>query len=162
MIQLATQDATENLARAMRPHLRPGDTLLLNGQVGVGKSAFARALIQDAMAVGGGAIEPVPSPTFTLVQVYDTPCGAYWHADLYRLGSSGELAELGLDEAFETAITLVEWPERLGAAKPARYLDLTLYNGEGDDARTAALLPTGPRWDWIDVMRQSFSTKSKS
>ncbi len=154
-MHLATEQDTAALARRIRPHLRVGDVLLLDGPVGAGKSAFARAMIQDAMAQNGGAIEPVPSPTFTLVQVYDTTVGTFWHTDLYRLGSTDELVELGLDQAFEEAISLVEWPERLGAETPERHLRIDFAYGDKDDARIVTLLPNGPGWDWITPMINS-------
>lgn len=156
-MHLSNLDATVHLAQTMRAHLRPGDVILLDGPVGVGKSAFARALIQSAMAQNGGMVEPVPSPTFTLVQVYQTPCGTFWHTDLYRLSHSDELAELGLDMAFDTAITLVEWPERLGAATPDRHLRLQMDYDATPDGRQITLLPSGPDWDWIEDMQRSLS-----
>ena len=118
--------ATDSFARLIAPRLRPGDTLLLAGQIGAGKTHFARALIRARL----GRDEEVPSPTYTLVQTYDDGAIQIWHADLYRLGDAGEVAELGLDEAFETAICLVEWPERLTAA-PAGALLLTFSVSEG-------------------------------
>ena len=99
------------LARMLAASLVPGQSLLLDGPVGAGKTHFARAFIQ---ARQGPAAEEVPSPTFTLVQTYDDPLGTeIWHADLYRLGDPGEIAELGLEEAMAGAICLIEWPDRL-------------------------------------------------
>ncbi|GAB4298738.1 MAG: tRNA (adenosine(37)-N6)-threonylcarbamoyltransferase complex ATPase subunit type 1 TsaE [Roseovarius sp.] len=107
-------EATARVARALAAILRPGDTVLLQGDVGAGKTHFARAAIQAAMV----APEDVPSPSYTLVQTYRGREGEIWHADLYRLGDAAELAELGLEEAFETAIVFVEWPDRLGKLAP--------------------------------------------
>ncbi|WEF24574.1 tRNA (adenosine(37)-N6)-threonylcarbamoyltransferase complex ATPase subunit type 1 TsaE [Paracoccus sp. S3-43] len=107
----ADQDLTAALARMLAATARPGDTILLDGPVGAGKTHFARAFIR---ARQGEAAEDVPSPTFTLVQTYDDPLGTeIWHADLYRLTDPSELAELGLDEALTDAICLIEWPDRL-------------------------------------------------
>ena len=108
---IADADTTTALARTLAGMARPGLTILLDGPVGAGKTHFARAFIQ---ARQGDIAEDVPSPTFTLVQTYDDPMGTeIWHADLYRLTDPSELDELGLDEAAETAIRLIEWPDRL-------------------------------------------------
>ena len=113
MIDHADEALTSGLARALAAVLRPGDTLLLDGPVGAGKTHFARALIR---ARQGEAAEDVPSPTFTLVQTYPDPMGTeIWHADLYRLGDASELVELGLDDALADAVTLIEWPDRMAA-----------------------------------------------
>lgn len=117
---------TEALAKRLAPLARPGDVLLLSGAIGAGKSLFARAFIRARL---DAAID-VPSPTFTLVQTYDHPAGDIWHADLYRLGSPLEVIELGLDEAFQTAICLIEWPDRLGDMQPAGAIHLTFEAGE--------------------------------
>lgn len=118
--RLETEADTIALAEAIAPILRPGDTLLLSGEIGAGKSAFARAVIR---ALANAQIE-VPSPTFTLVQTYDLSVGDIWHCDLYRLTHPDEALELGLDEAFETAICLIEWPDRLGSDAPEQALHL--------------------------------------
>lgn len=102
--------------------LHPGDTLLLDGPVGAGKSHIARAAIRALC----GAETEVPSPTFTLVQVYDGPDCEIWHADLYRLTDPDEVIELGLIEAMDSAILLVEWPDRLGSYVPDNALRLRL------------------------------------
>ena len=144
---LATIDADETLtaglARALAPLLRPGDTLLLDGPVGAGKTHFARALIR---ARQGDAAEDVPSPTFTLVQTYADAAGVeLWHADLYRLSDPSELVELGLDEAMDSAITLIEWPDRLGPP-PHGALRVALAP-TGPDRRHISLTGDPMRWD---------------
>ena len=139
---------TRALAGAILPWLRPGDCLLLDGPVGAGKSAFARALIQAQMALDG-RIEDVPSPTFTLVQTYDTGIGEIWHADLYRLASPDEVVELGLDAAMAQAITLIEWPDRLGTELPPRHLRLRFDPMDDADARRLTPKHAGPGWDWL-------------
>ncbi|MFC3630611.1 tRNA (adenosine(37)-N6)-threonylcarbamoyltransferase complex ATPase subunit type 1 TsaE [Paracoccus angustae] len=107
----ADETLTAALARMLAATLRPGDTILLDGPVGAGKTHFARAFVR---ARQGDAAEDVPSPTFTLVQTYRDPQGTeIWHADLYRLTDPSELAELGLDEALTDAVCLIEWPDRL-------------------------------------------------
>ena len=112
--------------------LRPGQTLLLEGPVGAGKSHIARAAIRARL----GPQTDVPSPTFTLVQTYDDPDAEIWHADLYRLTNPSEVDELGLFEAMESAIVLIEWPDRLGRDRPADALTLRL-TPEGDQRRLA-------------------------
>ncbi|MCC7320103.1 MAG: tRNA (adenosine(37)-N6)-threonylcarbamoyltransferase complex ATPase subunit type 1 TsaE [Rubellimicrobium sp.] len=125
-LALADEGATADLARRLSVLLVPGDTVLLAGPIGAGKTTFARALIR---AAAGNPDEEVPSPTFTLVQTYATPRGEIWHADLYRLGGPDEVAELGLDEAMTRAICLIEWPDRLGDLAPGAALTLTLDAG---------------------------------
>ena len=117
---LSDETATAAFAGTIAPLLSAGDTLLLEGDIGAGKSAFARALIRARL----GRMEDVPSPTFTLVQTYETPDVDIWHCDLYRLTHPDEALELGLDEAFENAICLIEWPDRLGDAAPLNALRL--------------------------------------
>ena len=147
---LATaEDATE-FATSFSTHLKAGDCVLLTGPVGAGKTHFARSIIQ-AMMARDGAVEDVPSPTFTLVQVYETSAGEVWHTDLYRLSHVDELVELGLEDAFDEAITLVEWPDRLGSARPARHLDLTFTMPDIEsDVRVLELRTVGAGWDWLN------------
>lgn len=109
------------MAQRLGQKLRPGDVLLLEGDIGTGKTHFARCLIQSLLRIP----EDVPSPTFTLVQTYDAADCEIWHADLYRLTSPEEVVELGLTDAFESAICLVEWPDRLAELVPANALTLS-------------------------------------
>lgn len=125
-IPLPDPDATDALARRMAGRVGAGDVLLLEGPIGAGKTAFARALIHAL-----GVAEDVPSPTYTLVQTYEAGL-EIWHADLYRLTHPDEAVELGLTDAFDTALCLVEWPERLGADRPESALTLRFsLDGEG-------------------------------
>jgi tRNA threonylcarbamoyladenosine biosynthesis protein TsaE len=133
-IDLPDETATAALAA------RLGDVLALRGDLGTGKTAFARAFIH---ALGGS--EEVPSPTFTLVQSYALKAATVWHFDLYRLQSPEEAWELGIEEAFSTGVALIEWPERLGPLLPEHRLDITLAFGERAEARHAILSP-GPGW----------------
>ena len=146
---LADEDATAALGERLAELLRAGDTVLLEGPIGAGKSHLARALIRARL----GRMEDVPSPSFTLVQTYDADGVEIWHADLYRLSHPDEVLELGLDDAFATAICLVEWPERLGPHLPPDALHLRLAaQGDGRMAHLsggragllAALLATSP------------------
>ena len=134
-IALPDQKATERLASALAALLRPGDVVALSGDLGSGKTTLARALIRT---LSGDPEEEVPSPTFTLVQSYETPAGPVWHFDLYRLSGPDEMLELGWDEATATAILLVEWPERLGSLLPPGRLDLVL-TATGPESREAVL-----------------------
>lgn len=119
-IALTTEDDTQRFATKMAALLDVGDTLLLSGEIGAGKSAFSRAVIRT---LANAEIE-VPSPTFTLVQTYDIGAFEIWHCDLYRLTHPDEALELGLDEAFENAVCLIEWPDRLGEDAPKAALTL--------------------------------------
>ncbi|MDB5370161.1 MAG: tRNA ((37)-N6)-threonylcarbamoyltransferase complex ATPase subunit type 1 TsaE [Roseomonas sp.] len=132
--------ATEALATRAARLARAGDALLLEGPLGAGKSAFARAFLR---AAAGDAGLEVPSPSFTLVQAYELPAGPAWHFDLYRLSGPDELEELGWEEARD-GIVIVEWPQRLEHLAPPDALRLVLTPGEGD-ARTATLSGWGAR-----------------
>ncbi|WP_136443434.1 tRNA (adenosine(37)-N6)-threonylcarbamoyltransferase complex ATPase subunit type 1 TsaE [Pacificoceanicola onchidii] len=139
---LTSPEETAALAVCLGQYLTPGDSLLLSGGIGAGKTHFARSLIQSLL------IEPedVPSPTFTLVQVYDTQKGELWHSDLYRLSSPDECVELGLIDAFESAICLIEWPDKLEELRPGDALSLTFADGHEDDARVLTAKWQHPRW----------------
>ena len=137
-ILLPTEAATATFAARIAPRLRAGDCLLLSGPIGAGKSAFARALIRARLDRPN---EDVPSPTFTLVQTYDAGDVTLWHADLYRLTHPDEAVELGLEQAFEDAICLIEWPDRLGDLAPKTALSLTLA-ATADGPHTVTI--TGP------------------
>ncbi|WP_137700930.1 tRNA (adenosine(37)-N6)-threonylcarbamoyltransferase complex ATPase subunit type 1 TsaE [Marimonas lutisalis] len=139
---LNSADQTAGFARTLAPRLRAGDVLLLSGGIGAGKTHFARSLIQSLLEYP----EDVPSPTFTLVQVYDAPGFEIWHSDLYRLGHADEVIELGLLDAFETALCLVEWPDRLGDLAPPDALHMAFALGQDEDARTLTLDWRGGDW----------------
>lgn len=133
-LSLETPEATAKAAAALGRILRAGDFVALWGDLGTGKTTFARALIQSL----NPAETEVPSPTFTLVQEYKCPQGALLHFDLYRLGSVEDIYDLGWDEARQ-GICLVEWPERLGTLLPAERFDVTLGYGTSENARTLIL-----------------------
>tara|TARA_Y100000589_G_scaffold114068_1_gene108343 strand:- start:1286 stop:1750 length:465 start_codon:yes stop_codon:yes gene_type:complete len=119
---------TEELASALKENLQNGDIILLKGEIGAGKSLFARSLIQSTM----DQVEEVPSPTFTIVQTYETKLGSIWHADLYRLTDQSEIFELGLIDAFVSEIVIVEWPDRLGHLEPQDALTVEIIILEND------------------------------
>ena len=110
-LRFATREATLAFARGLARTLAQGDIVLLEGELGAGKSELARAMIRELV----GAAVDVPSPTFTLVQHYDTDRFPVTHVDLYRIDDPDELTELGLDEAGDLGVLLVEWPSRAGA-----------------------------------------------
>lgn len=135
-------DQTEDLARRFADIAAAGLTILLEGPVGAGKSAFARAMIQRLMR-RAGAVEDVPSPTFTLVQTYEVGDLEIWHADLYRLTSPDELIELGLEAAFDTGLCLIEWPDRMEGLDPAGAVRITLSMGAQEGHRLCEV--SGPQ-----------------
>ena len=126
--------ATEALATSVSHCVRRGDAILLEGPLGAGKTAFARAFLRAATA--DPTLE-VPSPSFTLVQSYDTPRGLVHHFDLWRLDGPAGLTELGWDDA-RADIVLVEWPDRLGPLRPSDALTVTLQP-LSEDGRRATL-----------------------
>jgi len=145
-LALADPDATARLAAALAPLLRPGDVLALRGELGTGKTTFARALIRALT----GSDEDVPSPTFTLVQSYAAPAFDIWHFDLYRLERPEDAIELGIEDAMAEGVTLIEWPERLGPGLPVRCLDIRLAYGDGETARSVTISGGA---DWPERLR---------
>ncbi|MBS0221034.1 MAG: tRNA (adenosine(37)-N6)-threonylcarbamoyltransferase complex ATPase subunit type 1 TsaE [Proteobacteria bacterium] len=128
-LSLPDESATERLGASLAGRLRPRDVVALEGSLGTGKTTLARAILR---AAARDATLVVPSPTFTLVEVYDTPRGVFWHFDLYRLEDPGQVFELGWEEARADGIVLVEWAERLGDLLPQKRLTVTLsIQGEG-------------------------------
>ncbi|TPW04598.1 MAG: hypothetical protein FD124_2543 [Alphaproteobacteria bacterium] len=125
---MADPAATEALGARLAPGLRKGDALLLFGDLGAGKTTLARGLVGAWTGDDG----ETPSPTYTLVQTYEGERGELGHFDLYRLESPDDAAELGLDEALESGVAVIEWPERLGGWAPPDRLELRLaMDGEG-------------------------------
>lgn len=136
---LSDEQATARVAAQLGQSLKAGDFVALYGDLGAGKTAFARALIQSL----NPAESEVPSPTFTLVQTYDSPQGPISHFDLYRLGSPEDVLELGFEEMAK-GILLVEWPERLGRLLPQKRFEVWLSYGTSEVERTLRLCcPTG-------------------
>jgi tRNA threonylcarbamoyladenosine biosynthesis protein TsaE len=140
---LKSPDDTVKYAQFLALHAEKGDVILLSGELGAGKSLLSRAFIHAFL----GAETHVQSPTFPLVQIYEQGKCPIWHCDLYRLKTPEETLELGLEEAFSQAITIIEWPERLGHYKPKNYLQLVLSLTEHPMERMLKILPAG---NWVD------------
>lgn len=147
-IPLPDLDATQKLAKAFAPILTNGDVIALRGDLGAGKTEFARALLRELGAAGD-----IPSPTFTLVQTYDLPKLRVSHFDLYRLKSENELDELGWDDATADGAVLVEWPERAGSRLPAGSLVLD-FSLSPSGARTCSVRAQGP---WSERLKNTLS-----
>ena len=123
-LALPDDDATAALGARLGAHARAGDVIALVGDLGAGKTTLARGLIRHMT----GPETEAPSPTFPLVQTYETPAFPIWHFDLYRLEHPGEARELGMEEAVD-GLALIEWPERLGRDLPAQRLEVQLSFG---------------------------------
>ena len=119
--------------------LHAGDIVLLRGGLGAGKTTFARGLI---MALAGEG--DVPSPTYTLVQTYKAPKFDIWHFDLYRLEREGDVWELGIEEAFDGGVCLIEWPERIAGLLSGAELSVTI---DMDGAGRTAVLSGSKAWE---------------
>jgi tRNA threonylcarbamoyladenosine biosynthesis protein TsaE len=134
---------THAVAAIVAGLLRPGDLVLLTGDLGAGKTAFVQGLARAL-----GVIEPVTSPTFTLLRSYPTPAGTdLLHADVYRLQELGEVIDLGLPELLEEgAFAVVEWGERAAPALLADYLSVTLEPGDDIDQRWLHVEAVGSTW----------------
>jgi len=134
--------ATAAFAARLAPLAGPGDVIALWGGLGTGKTVFARAFIRAR----GNPDEEVPSPTFTLVQVYDPAAGfsgSVYHFDLYRLDAPEDAFELDIEDAFAEGISLIEWPDRLGPLLPDARLDVTLAHGASPESRRLSLSGVG-------------------
>ena len=142
VVDLPDETVTAALAARISALAASADVIALKGDLGTGKTTFARAFIRAR----GARDEEVPSPTFTLVQVYELVPTAIWHFDLYRLQSSEEAWELGIEDAFSGGISLIEWPERLGPLLPDRRLELGFAFGDEPGARHIAIDP-GKEWE---------------
>lgn len=138
---LADQNATEEFARRLAAHASAGDVIALHGDLGMGKSVFCRSFIRALTTPD----EEVPSPTFTLVQQYDSAAGEIYHYDFYRLEQPDDSLEVGIEESFVDGINLIEWPSKLGSYLPWDCLHITLALGEDEgDSRTLTLESDGP------------------
>lgn len=138
-IKLPDESATVTLGQDLGAVSANGDIILLGGDLGAGKTTLARGLIQGLTGAG----TEVPSPTFTLVQDYESPAGLIHHFDLYRIEHEDELLEIGLEDALADGICLIEWPDRLGTRRPPDALTVEL---RGSGARIACLSARFGNW----------------
>jgi tRNA threonylcarbamoyladenosine biosynthesis protein TsaE len=145
-VELSGLGDTRRLAERCAALARPGDVVALAGGLGAGKTAFARAFVNAVARREGAPEEDVPSPTFTLVQVYEFPTMTVYHFDLYRIENPEEVTELGLEEALADGVTLIEWPERLGGDLSADRLALNFDFGDGESERRCTIRGHG---DWV-------------
>jgi tRNA threonylcarbamoyl adenosine modification protein YjeE len=136
-----TEPEVQRLAEEVAFALVSGDTIALEGDLGAGKTTFARALIR---ALSGGAVQEVPSPTFTLVQTYETKRFEVAHFDLYRLTDAQELLELGLDLALKRGVAIIEWPSRAADLIPDERITLFFSDADAPDVRAIKLTAAGP------------------
>jgi tRNA threonylcarbamoyladenosine biosynthesis protein TsaE len=142
LICLVDADATEQAGRRLAPALRIGDVIALYGELGAGKTSFARGIL-----AGLGLTEEAPSPSFPVVIPYDPPQVRLpvWHVDLYRLGTAQEAEELGLDEALSDGALMIEWPERLGERLWPNALQIHLCDHPNGGRNLTATVP--PSWE---------------
>jgi tRNA threonylcarbamoyladenosine biosynthesis protein TsaE len=136
---LADAAATDAAGRALAPHLRAGDVIALSGDLGAGKTSFARGIL-----AGLGLTEEAPSPSFALVIPYAPPDVRLpiWHVDLYRLDDADEVEQLGLDDALIDSVLIIEWPERMGARLWPNALRLRFEAIDGGRRLTVAAPPS--------------------
>ena len=140
-LRTTSSDATKAMAGVVAEHVRPGDLLLLVGDLGAGKTTFAQGF-----ALALGITEPVTSPTFTLARTYPGRLRMH-HVDVYRLERMAEVGDLALGELIDSdGVTLIEWGDAILAALPPVYLEVRLELGEESDERTIAVRAVGQAW----------------
>lgn len=148
-IHVQNEAEMQGLAARLAALARPGDVITLQGELGAGKTAFCRSFIN---ALSESA-QDVPSPTFTLVQTYDT-WPEIWHFDLYRIENRDDILELGWEDARRAAVALVEWPERLGSLLPRDRLEISIaFDKDSENARRVRIIPHGR---WTDRLKGDF------
>jgi len=155
---LSDEAATESFAAEMARLVKPGDLLALSGDLGAGKTTFARAFIRAFCHAGD--IE-VPSPTFTLVQTYSAPDGTVvFHSDLYRLKGPDEIEDLGLEDEREDAVLLVEWPDRMPADWWQDALKIGLAHHTDGPESGRRLVVTSENLDWQRRLNNQFGQQA--
>ena len=151
-VRLTDLSQTKKLAESLAKLLKTGDVIALYGTLGVGKTAFTRFLVQSFC----GEKEEVPSPTFTLLQTYETDDFPIYHFDLYRLKKPDEVLELGIEDAFYDGVSLIEWPEKMGGYLPKKKI-LKIEIECQDEVRTFTFSSENPKWNerlekWKEVI----------
>ena len=136
-VELDGPGATEALASGFAAGLCPGDVLALTGDLGTGKTVFARGLIRAVAVASGIEVGEVPSPTYTLVQPYEFPDFTVWHFDLYRITSVEDAWELAMEDAFADGVSVIEWAEKIHEILPPASIRIRLEAGLRADARIA-------------------------
>lgn len=134
-LPLASEQDTANIGAKLAEFAQTGDVICLRGALGAGKTTFARGFIQHISRTS----EEIVSPTFTLVQTYESERGSIWHFDLYRIDDPNDVVELGLEDALAEGITLIEWPERLGPHAPPAPLEIEITSSADGTARQIRL-----------------------
>ena len=148
VVDLPDEAATADLASTLATLARVADVLALSGDLGAGKTTFARAFIRART----GETDDVPSPTFTLVQAYEDAKGTVYHFDLLRIAAPEDAYELGIEEALAEGISLIEWPDRLGSLLPRDRLNITFAFADEPEARTARLAAYA---DWPGRLKEA-------
>ena len=138
---LKNEIETGVLASQLANLAEPRDIIALTGDLGLGKTTFARAFISAL-----GSSSEVTSPTFALVQVYEFSNISVYHFDLYRIEQPEEILELGIEDAFIDGISLIEWPDRMGTYLPSERLDIFFINGQDENTRQVLLVGYGESW----------------
>ncbi len=145
-LSLDDEAATQSIGGKIGPFLKAGDVICLTGPLGAGKSTLARAMIKVALKQGTGhalgkAVEDdIPSPTFTMVECYDGGANPIYHYDLYRLDKAEDIIEIGLIDNIHSAITIIEWAERIAHMLPPSALILSLTSKDDPDKRQLTIL----------------------
>tara|TARA_A100001011_G_C14265599_1_gene824513 strand:- start:418 stop:927 length:510 start_codon:yes stop_codon:yes gene_type:complete len=145
-----TPKKTLGLSRLFARLLRASDSVLLFGEIGSGKSFFARGVIQSMMINQSIRVQEVPSPTFTIVQTYDFLFPSVWHIDLYRISDINEIFELDLEHGLENGICLIEWPGKMSSLTPKRNISITFKSAElNHEMRTIIIELNGVGWKHV-------------
>lgn len=147
-IKIDRQSETEKIASQLAAHVQLGDVIALHGDLGVGKSVFARAFIRSLTSLD----EEVPSPTFTLVQIYEAEAGELYHFDVYRLEQAEDALELGIEEAFNEGISLIEWPSKLGTYLPWDCLNIEINHDENNE--TSRVMNFSSNGTWMQRLKE--------